>query len=85
MLEQQVALFAYLVDKDLFLEVYRNQLARRLLQEKSEDLEFEKLMITKLKISCGLQQIKKLEGMMSDLALAKTETKEYEKSQETIA
>lgn len=49
-LEHQVALFAHLIDKDLFLEVYKNQLARRLLQEKSEDIEHEKLMITKLKI-----------------------------------
>jgi len=50
-----VELFAYLVDKDLFLEVYRNQLARRLLSDKCEDIEYEKTMITKLKVSCGLQ------------------------------
>ncbi len=41
-LEQQVALFTFLIDKDLYLEVYRNQLARRLLQDKCEDLEAEK-------------------------------------------
>jgi len=37
-------------------------------------------MITNLKISCGLYQIKKLEGMLSDLQLAKDEINEFELS-----
>lgn len=49
-----VTLFTYLIDKDLFLEVYRNQLARRLLSDKCEDIESEKRLITNLKITCGL-------------------------------
>lgn len=56
-----------MIDKDLYLEVYRNQLARRLLQEKIEDMDAEKQMITNLKLNCGLAQIKKLEGMLVDL------------------
>ena len=35
-------------------------------------------MITELKLQCGLQQIRNLEGMLSDLALAKDEIKEFE-------
>lgn len=62
-----MALFTFLIDKDLYLEVYRNQLARRLLQEKIEDMDAEKQMITNLKLNCGLAQIKKLEGMLVDL------------------
>ena len=73
-----VQLFSYLDEKDLFLEVYRNLLARRLLTEKSEDIEMEKIMITNLKLSCGMSQIRKLEGMIADLGLAKEETKKYE-------
>ena len=37
-------------------------------------------MITKLKINCGLVQIKRLEGMISDLELAKTEFKAFEET-----
>jgi len=64
----------------MFIEVYRNQLARRLIQEKSEDIELEKTMITKLKMSCGLEQIKKLEGMLNDMKTAKEELKNFEAS-----
>ena len=49
-----VTLFTFLVDKDLFLMVYRNQLARRLLNDKSEDIEYERQFITQLKVTCGM-------------------------------
>lgn len=55
LIDNIVTIFTHLIDKDLFLEVYRNQLARRLLSEKSEDMENEKRLITNLKITCGLQ------------------------------
>ena len=60
--------------------MYRNHLARRLLQDKSEDLEAEKVMITNLKINCGLAQIKQLEGMIGDLQSAKNEIKAFEET-----
>ena len=53
-MEQQVKLFTFLIDKDLYIEVYHNNMARRMLQDRSEDAEAEKQMITKLKINCGL-------------------------------
>lgn len=37
-------------------------------------------MITKLKMSCGLEQIKKLEGMLNDMKSAKEELKIFEQS-----
>lgn len=54
LIDNIVTIFTHLIDKDLFLEVYRNQLARRLLAEKCEDIENEKRLITNLKITCGL-------------------------------
>ena len=54
-LENLAQLFTYLYDKDLFLVVYRTQLARRLLQEMYEDFELEKQLITRLKVTCGMQ------------------------------
>jgi cullin 1 len=73
LLDNIVLLFNFLEEKDLFLEVYRNLLARRLLTEKSEDIEMEKQLITNLKMACGMSAIRKLEGMIADLSLAKEE------------
>ena len=75
-----MSLFTFIIVKDLYIEVYRNHLARRLLQDKSEDLEAEKVMITNLKINCGLAQIKQLEGMIGDLQSAKNEIKAFEET-----
>ena len=65
-----IKLFTHLVDKDLFIEVYRNFLAKRLLNDKSESRDQEKTMISYIKMSCGPQFTKKLEGMLSDLSIA---------------
>ncbi len=72
-----VKLFTHLVDKDLFIEVYRNYLAKRLLNDKSESRDQEKLMISFIKMSCGPQFTKKLEGMLSDLNSATEESKQF--------
>ena len=66
-LEKSVQLFSYLSDKDLFSEVYRNQLAKRLLMGRSSSDDAERSMIAKLKLSCGAQFTSKMEGMIKDL------------------
>eukprot|EP00613_Pedinella_sp_CCMP2098_P057863 CAMPEP_0171851480 /NCGR_PEP_ID=MMETSP0992-20121227/21049_1 /TAXON_ID=483369 /ORGANISM="non described non described, Strain CCMP2098" /LENGTH=612 /DNA_ID=CAMNT_0012471393 /DNA_START=116 /DNA_END=1951 /DNA_ORIENTATION=- len=76
-LEKTVQLFSYLVDKDLFAEIYRNQLAKRLLNKRSASDEHEKLMITKLKQRCGSQFTSKLEGMLNDLNIGKDHENEF--------
>eukprot|EP00752_Nemacystus_decipiens_P005718 g5175.t1 len=68
-LAKVVQLFSYLTDKDLFAEIYRNQLARRLLNSRSASDDMERLMIGKLKLKCGSQFTSKMEGMMNDLAI----------------
>jgi len=68
-LEKTVQLFSYLTDKDLFAEIYRNQLAKRLLNQRSASDDAEKLMIGKLKLRCGSQFTGKMEGMLNDLAI----------------
>jgi cullin 1 len=52
-LEKTVQMFSYLTDKDLFAEIYRNQLAKRLLNQRSASDEMERLMIGKLKLRYG--------------------------------
>ncbi|CAK9005115.1 Cullin-1 (OsCUL1) (OsCUL1-1) [Durusdinium trenchii] len=66
-LERCVQLFSYLSDKDLFCEVYRNQLAKRLLNSRSASDDAERSMISKLKLRCGAQYTARLEGMVKDL------------------
>jgi hypothetical protein len=41
-LKQIVHLFTHLMEKDLFIEVYRSYLAKRLLNEKSQSVEMER-------------------------------------------
>nr|GEU89074.1 cullin-1 isoform X1 [Tanacetum cinerariifolium] len=70
-LEKVVKLLAYISDKDLFVEFYRKKLARRLLFDKSANVEHERSILTKLKQQRGGQFTSKMEGMLTDLALAK--------------
>ncbi len=44
-LAEVVQLVSYLMDKDLFADIYRNQLARRLLNSRSASDDMERLMI----------------------------------------
>jgi len=69
-LDSIVELFTYLRDKDYFGEVFRNQLAKRLLNQKSASDDLEKSMISKLKAQVGSQFTSKMEGMMNDLSTA---------------
>ncbi|KAJ4827943.1 Cullin-1 [Turnera subulata] len=70
-LEKVVKLLAYISDKDLFAEFYRKKLARRLLFDKSANDDHERSILTKLKQQCGGQFTSKMEGMVTDLTLAK--------------
>ncbi|KAK4732227.1 hypothetical protein R3W88_025215 [Solanum pinnatisectum] len=70
-LDQVVMLLAYISDKDLFAEFYRKKLSRRLLFDKSANDDHERLILTKLKQQCGGQFTSKMEGMVTDLTLAR--------------
>ncbi|CAK9175952.1 unnamed protein product [Ilex paraguariensis] len=70
-LDKVVKLLAYISDKDLFAEFYRKKLSRRLLFDKSANEDHERLILTKLKQQCGGQFTSKMEGMVTDLTLAK--------------
>ena len=54
-LDNVISLFTFLIDKDLYLMIFRYQLARRLLYEKYEDFDIEKSFITKLKLKSGME------------------------------
>lgn len=76
-LEKVVRLFSHLTDKDIFIESFKNFMAKRLLSEKSESIDYERCIVTKLKINCGRTVTDTIEGMMNDLELAKDNSKKY--------
>ncbi|EGB04208.1 hypothetical protein AURANDRAFT_55274 [Aureococcus anophagefferens] len=70
-LEQIIQLFQFLSDKDLYAELYREQLAKRLLSRRSTAIHTEKSMIVKMKTQQGAPFTTKLEGMVNDFTLGK--------------
>ncbi|KAH1093972.1 hypothetical protein GYH30_039624, partial [Glycine max] len=77
-LEKVVKLLAYISGKDLFAKFYRKKLARRLLFDKSANDDHERSILTKLKQQCGGQFTSKMEGMVTDLTLAKENQTSFE-------
>ncbi|XVE73270.1 hypothetical protein DITRI_Ditri11bG0103800 [Diplodiscus trichospermus] len=77
-LEKVVKLLAYISDKDLFAEFYRKKLARRLLFDRSANDDHERSILTKLKQQCGGQFTSKMEGMVTDLTLARENQASFE-------
>merc|ERR1712137_1139275 len=84
LLSKMVELFSFLSDKDLFAEIYRNQLSKRLLYDSSASDDAEKSMISKLKMKCGAQFTSKLEGMITDLSLAADFQKDFREHTEQL-
>lgn len=65
-LNDSICLIKLIKDKDLFEKLYQQQLAKRLLQRKSEP-ELEKYLISKLKEEIDILFIPKFEGMIRDI------------------
>jgi len=66
-LDKVSQLLTYLNDKDVFAELYRKLLSRRLLDQRKWNEELEKSFLRRLKDQCGTQSVSKMEGMMRDL------------------
>lgn len=77
-LDKVVKLLAYISDKDLFSEFYRKRLSRRLLFDKSASDEHERSILSRLKQQCGAQFTSKMEGMVTDLQLARDKQQHFE-------
>ncbi|CAD6190013.1 unnamed protein product [Caenorhabditis auriculariae] len=68
-LDDIMILFRYLQEKDVFERYFKQQLAKRLLLDKSCSDDSEKALIGKLKTECGCQFTQKLESMFRDKEL----------------
>ncbi|KAF5815344.1 putative cullin protein, neddylation [Helianthus annuus] len=76
--EKVVRQLAYISDRDLFAVFYRKKLARRFLFDKSANDEHERSILTKMKQHFGGHFTSKIEGMFTDLALAKEYQSHFE-------
>lgn len=76
-LEKAILLLRYLQDKDIFETYYKKHLCKRLLLNKSQSIDVEKQMISRMKIELGNSFTVKLEAMFKDMVLSEELTTEY--------
>ena len=78
-LEKAIILLRYLQDKDIFETYYKKHLCKRLLLGKSQSIDVEKQMISRMKIELGNSFTLKLEAMFKDMTLSEELTNGYRK------
>lgn len=76
-LEQAITTLRYLQDKDMFETYYKKHLCKRLLLKKSQNIDVEKQMISRMKIELGNAFTMKLEAMFKDMTLSEELTTGY--------
>jgi len=76
-LDRTITLFRFITEKDAFERYYKGHLARRLLSGRSVSDDAERGMLAKLKVECGFQFTKKMEGMFQDMKISADTTSEY--------
>lgn len=76
-LDKAIVLLRYLQDKDMFETYYKKHLCKRLLLNKSQSLDVEKQMISRMKIELGNSFTLKLEAMFKDMTLSEELTNGY--------
>jgi len=76
-LDSCMKVFVYITDKDMFAEIYRDHLSKRLLNKRSFSNEAEKNMIAKMKMQCGAPFTAKLEGMVVDFNVGEDLYREF--------
>eukprot|EP00189_Rhodosorus_marinus_P009405 CAMPEP_0184754856 /NCGR_PEP_ID=MMETSP0315-20130426/44845_1 /TAXON_ID=101924 /ORGANISM="Rhodosorus marinus, Strain UTEX LB 2760" /LENGTH=873 /DNA_ID=CAMNT_0027234301 /DNA_START=597 /DNA_END=3218 /DNA_ORIENTATION=- len=77
--EKLTRLFRYLNEKQEFLRLYANLLARRLIRKCSISEQAEKTMLARIEDVCGTENTPRIEAMLSDLANSKELTVSFRK------
>jgi len=78
-LERAITILRYLSDKDIFETYYKKHLCKRLLLNKSQSIDVEKQMISRMKIELGNSFTLKLEAMFKDMTLSEELSSGYRK------
>jgi cullin-4 len=69
--EAVLDLFRLIQSKDVFEAFYRQDLSKRLLQNKSSSIDNERSFTSRLKSECGAGYVSKMEGMFKDIELSR--------------
>nr|POE93326.1 cullin-3 [Quercus suber] len=77
-LEKAITILRFLMDKDIFETYYKKHLCKRLLLNKSQSIDVEKQMISRMKIELGNSFTLKLEVMFKDMTLSEDLTSGYQ-------
>ncbi|CAH2448493.1 Ubiquitin-protein ligase [Komagataella phaffii CBS 7435] len=77
-LTKAVAIFSFIHDKDVFEKYYKNHLAKRLLNPKSNSYDIERNLISKFKSIAGETFVSKLSSMFRDINISKEESKQFQ-------
>ncbi|CAF1119298.1 unnamed protein product [Adineta ricciae] len=77
-IDEIMAIFNYIEDKDIFQKFYFKLLAKRLVGQLSASDDYEELMITKLKEVCGFEYTLKFQRMFQDMRLSTNLISEFE-------
>jgi cullin 3 len=75
-----IRLFCCLRSRDVFLTSYTERLSKRLLNKTLVSIEAEEMMISKLKVECGLNTVSKMTQMFKDLETSRHTISEFYKS-----
>ncbi|EFC37252.1 predicted protein [Naegleria gruberi] len=76
-MEDAMALFRFLRDKDIFENYYKVHLSKRLLS-KGHQANSEKMFILKMKKECGYSFTSKIEGMFNDMKISAQTNEQYQ-------
>ncbi|CAF1094444.1 unnamed protein product [Adineta steineri] len=76
-LKEIMVVFNYINDKDAFQNFYWRLLAERLVYEWSASIDYEKMMITELKVKCGFFYTSKLQKMIEDMDIQESLRAQY--------
>nr|POE48122.1 isoform 3 of cullin-3 [Quercus suber] len=77
-LEKAITVLRFLMDKDIFETYYKKHLCKRLILNKSQSVDVEKQMISRMKIELGNSFTLKLEAMFRDMTLSEDLTAGYQ-------
>ncbi|TKC53610.1 hypothetical protein EI555_015443 [Monodon monoceros] len=78
-LNQVIAVFKYIEDKDVFQKFYAKMLAKSLVPKNSVSDDAEASMISKLKQACGFEYTSKLQRMFQDIGASKYLNEQFKK------
>ncbi|EDW36922.1 GL25796 [Drosophila persimilis] len=69
-LTNNITIFKYIEDKDVYQKFYSRLLAKRLIHEQSQSMDAEEGMINRLKQACGYEFTNKLHRMFTDISVS---------------